>query len=248
MKTPLLRGVAAAVGLACGAAHAASYVKLAGEHIDFYYDSDFWTLGAAVSGTTISLRPGGMAASAQVTEGAADPNDGPLFTAGVAVDRAFDQAVIAVAHAGYTLNNQLNAVGAYTLRYTGYYGDSTQSLISDFTSGTFGSGGFSAGAALGRQIQWSYRYTHEFTWDGAASYEPLELATSLNAHAAIAASGVFSASASTSGLGLAEAGLDSVSYTFDVSAVPEPEQYALLGAGLALLAFVACKRRQENRG
>lgn len=236
------------LALSAASAHAADYVKLSGADVDFYYDADLWTLGASVTGNTISVRPGDIYQRADVTTGAADPYQGPVYTATVDFNRAFSQSVIAVAHAGYHLNNDITAAGSAALQSNGSSGYASYDLQHNYTSGSFSGGAFVPGEAIGGSVEYSYFYYQLYSGGSDSGSIPLEVTTTLTQHSAIAVDGIFHGTASVTGLGTAAAGLNSVSYSFGVTAVPEPEQYAMLGLGLAVLGVVARRRRRQEAG
>jgi hypothetical protein len=241
----MLRYLLASLALAAGSAHAANYVKVQGENVDFYYDSDFWDLGATVSGSAINVRTGSVGRREEVTEGAADPYLGPVYTKELSFTQPYSQSVIAVAHAGYTLTNNINAAATVSMTADGFAGAASYSLEHFYTSGSYSNGAFVTGEALGNNGEYAY-----FQYDGWGSssagdeHLPLEVTTTLSSHQAIAASGSFYGYAFVTALGVADVTLNGVNYNFTVSAVPEPAQYLLLGAGLALLGCVTRRRRR----
>lgn len=245
MKDHILRSIIPVMALFAGSAHAADIVKVAGTNVDFYYDADFWTLGASVSGNTISLMPGGIYQSDTVTDGAADPYQGPVYTATVDFTRPFAQSLIAVAHAGYKLNSDISSAGSATLQSNGSSGYAAYDLAHTYTSGTFNAGTFAAIAEIGASVEYRYFYYQMFGGGGDAGTVPLAPNPALGSHSAIAIDGQFHGTASVTGLGLAGVGLNSVSYSFGVSAVPEPGQYAMLSLGLGMIGLIARRRRRS---
>jgi len=244
MRYLTLHYLAASLVLAAGPAQAANYVKLEGNQVDFYYDSDFWNLEAAVSGNSIQVRTDGVGRIAEVTEGAASPYPGPVYSADVSVNQAFRLALIAVPHEGYALTNDLGATASVTLRATGFSGVVSYGVANWYTSGEFVNGAFNGWATIGHDGAFRYAQFDGLGNDTNIEYGvPLELMTSVTRHQAIATGGTFAGYASTTGLGVAEAALNGINYSFSVTAVPEPQQYLLMGAGLALLGCAAKRRR-----
>lgn len=242
---PALRYLLASLVLAASPVQAANYLKLAGNHVDFYYDSDFWNLGATVNGDGISVRTDSMAQLAEVTQGAAAPYLGQVYTAEVSVARASYLSLIAVAHTGFALNNDIGATASLTLRSTGFSGTTTYGLGNAYTSGTIVNGAFAASGALGHSGAYYFSQYDGWGNDSSNGYEvPLELTTLRTHHEAIAAGSNFYGYASVTGLGIAEVALNGISYSFNVTAVPEPHAYLLLGAGLALLGYTTRRRRR----
>jgi hypothetical protein len=247
MRFKLMHYAVAALAMAAGSSYAQDYVKIGGADVDFYYDADFWTLGATVSGNTISVRPGDVYQRADVTEGAADPYQGPVYTAALEFSRSYARSVIAVAHPGYYLNNDIASTASATLQSNGSSGYASYDLVKSYTSGTFSGGAFTPGAEIGGNVEWAYFYYQLYNGGSDSGYSELQLTTPLTAYSAIAVNGTFHGTASVTGLGTAAVGLDRVSYSFGVSPVPEPEQYAMLGLGLALLGMAARRRRTRSQ-
>ncbi|HEX8601137.1 MAG TPA: hypothetical protein VF774_00695 [Pseudoduganella sp.] len=246
MKHYLSRCIITALALAAGTAQAADFVKVSGTNVDFYYDADFWTLGASVNGNSITVSPGGVYQRADVTEGAADPYQGPVFTASVDFTRTFAQSLIAVAHAGYQLNNDIASTASATTQSTGSSGFGTYDLQNVYTSGSFANGTFTGSEEIGGSVEWAYFYYELYSNGSDSGTIPLQVGTPLTSHSAIAVDGTFRGAASVTGLGMAAAGLNSVSYSFGVSAVPEADHYAMLGVGLALVGFAARRRTRAR--
>ncbi len=247
MKHCVSKYIAAVLVLAAGSAQAVDYVKVSGTNVDFYYDADFWTLGATVSGNSISVSPGNVYERANVSEGAADPYQGPVFTAGVDFTRTFERSLIAVAHTGYRLNNDIASTASATVESTGSSGFGTYDLQNVYTSGAFSHGVFAPGEEIGGSVEWAYFYYEMYSGGSDSGTVPLAVGTPLTSHSAIAVDGAFRGAASVTGLGYAAAGLNSVNYSFGVTAVPEPGQYAMLGAGLVLVGLGARRRRGKAR-
>lgn len=243
MKHCFSRCIIAVLALASNAAQAADYVKLSGTNVDFYYNADFWSSGATVTGNSISVSPGDVYERADVTDGAADPYQGPVFTAGVDFTRTFARSLIAVAHSGYQLNNDIVSTGSVTTQSTGSSGFGTYDLQNVYTRGVFSNGAFVGSEEIGGSVEWAYFYYELYSSGSDSGTIPLQVGTPLTSHSAIAVDGTFHGAASVTGLGMAAAGLNSVNYSFGVSAVPEPGQYAMLGVGLGLVGLVARRRR-----
>lgn len=246
MKFPMLGVVMAAATLAAGAAQAANYVKLSGDKVDFYYDRDFWTLGATVSGNSISVLTGLVGESVAVSEGAQDPYQGPVFSKALNFEYAYDNSIIAVAHDGYWLNNNITAAADVSLQSTGFSGSSSFTLENVYTRGEYSGGSFVPAGALGTNVEHRYFYFDGYGNGGAGEdNSPIYPGTTRERHQAIAAGGVYYGTAEVTGLGIGSSTLNGINYNFSVTAVPEPDQYALLGAGLALLGCLA-RRRQRS--
>jgi hypothetical protein len=142
---------------------AANLVQIDGEHATFFYDADFWGLGAAsVLGDAISLqvRPD-FAVSATVRPGT---------TTASQIQQAFDFAspgVVAVAKSGYSLKTLVGSglSGNYTVAAGGSQVDVT-------LSGSLLLGSMNNGVFVPQTGFTGYSVTADYTSTGAAQSAP----------------------------------------------------------------------------
>lgn len=219
-------------------AAAATYVEVAGANVNFYYDADFWGDNAAtVTGNNISF---GLS-SDDYTLGASvsKPKGAKTQTSEDSASPAF----FVVAHNGYTLAQSLTngVTGSYALPAVG--GQSTISASGDFAGGTFGGGAFSSTGTVG-----SYSNTVSIASNGAPTSGALigNVASSAGAltSSALGVDANLLGKAVQTGVGSTYTAYSTVNYGFTVSAVPEPETYGMLIAGLGLLGFMASRRKR----
>jgi hypothetical protein len=247
MKRLVLRSMVAAIVLACGSAQAVNYVKLVGDNVDFYYDADFWTLGASVTGNSISVNTDAVYQRSDVTVGAADPFQGPVFSTTVEYTREYANTLIAVAHTGYQFNTNISSASSANIQSTGIIGGGSYYVQNTFNSGSYSGGAFTQSGQIGADGDYSYFFKELYTGGGDTQHLELDLTGAPPPpYYAISVDGLYQTYVSTTGLGYASSALNGTTYAFGVSAVPEPEQFAMLAAGLALLGVRGLRARRRR--
>lgn len=232
MKAILFRStlaLALSCGVLAGAAATTVYREVAGVNMDFYYDVELYPNAHAVAlGDSLMLD-----SSRYMT----DPN-------------RFSPTVIAVAHGGHVLTGGSSTqVRGYYLVATGNSFLRTQ-IFSSAQGGTFGSGAFtpttfSFNAGQSFDLQSLHDSPSAGFWQGRASDQTDRgdfSAVGLFAHYLVSA---YDPDVRSGG----EAVLTNVIYSFNQEAlqvpplpVPEPQTYAMLLAGLALVGGAARRR------
>lgn len=234
-RAPL--ALAMAVGV-MSASQATNYVSVEGSGVTFFYDADYWGLNSAsVAGNSISFSVD-PAYSLAAKVAANKPNGTSTQT----YAEGANAAVVAVAHTGSLLSSVVgfNLLG----NYVGVNGGSSvnASASGDLYTGTFAGGAFSSGAYA---TSYSVGFSNDASsptagninlghagFDNGSKYRVLGVDTLLYSNVYQQSPGSLSLSVTTA------------RYDFAVSAVPEPATYALLLAGMGVLAGVACRKRQ----
>jgi hypothetical protein len=239
MKIEQLSSLLIAMFIAGGtsSAQATNFVELTGTNADFFYDSDFWGIGTgSVNGNTITFASDGfLALSTADKRGYAYANSSDYTVTGV----------VAVAHAGYTLSGNVThtVAGNYSIPTNG--GSVQIYSSSDIYNGIYSAGEFSYIASTGNAVSAAEMYSNgvaaqqsslNTSGNTSFSYQP----NYLNAqYSTLGLDTYLLSSSSQSGAGTSSAKLTSASYGFTaVTAVPEPETYAMLLAGLGLFGFM----------
>lgn len=238
----MINAALATAALAFGpAAGAANYIAISGADVDFYYDADLWGAGAAsVSGNTISFA---------INQFKQQTSGGDYLDATVSVGVQGALGVIAVAHSGYLLNDNL---GTSPNVFVYSHGDDAAtnggtgiSFVTGYAAGSFSDGGFTSHSRYAEYVYWlqhSYSDTHNITneYDQLHTYDDPQAK-----YGALGLDIYFSADATIHGHGSIGAFMYGASYSFDVSPVPEPAAWLSLSAGLAALALVNRRRRRQ---
>ncbi|TFW14805.1 hypothetical protein [Duganella callida] len=213
-------------------AQAANLVQIDGQHATFFYDADFWGLGAAsVQGDAITLqvRPD-FAVAASVRTGTTTANQ---------LQQAFDFAspgVVAVAKSGYNLQTLVGSSlsGNYALAAGG-------SQVNVTLSGSLLLGEMDHGVFVPQSGFTGYTTEADFTSSGAARSAPFNaLMYTGNILPYVSTLGVesyLSTYVRQVGSGTSALSLDTVAYQFATVAIPEPHTYALLLGGLSLMRW-----------
>lgn len=242
MTKMLPRRLMLAALLAAGAASSAqagNFVEIDAADVKFYYDADFWGAGSAsVIGNSISFAISEDYDVSARSRSASGTGNGSFFD--------FTQlSVFAVAKTGYALNSVVtgSVQTDYTLAAGGGY--SSTSFSGDIAGGTY-----SGGAFFGTVAEGGYSVTPDRSSTGSnssGSYSSnISVGDGTTQYAALGVSTGLEAKAFQLGVGSVRTTVTDVNYNFAVSAVPEPESYAMMMAGIALLGFSA-RRRKKTR-
>jgi len=218
-------------------AKAVNFVEVDGTHLQFFYDADFWGIGAAsVSGDSITFNTNDLKASVSVklssSNGSSSQDYSDFTTPGlVAVLKSSAQSV--------DVSNTLKA--DYVLASGG---KASASLSGDIKSGSFSGGMFSPSASVGafdQLIKPSSPGTGSLSQSSPASLGSWDMANAIGINASILLH------ADQQGGGMTSISMTQAVYSFDVTPVatpvPEPESYAMLLAGLGLVGVVARRRK-----
>lgn len=235
MKNTVFKKVIVAGVLAASlipAAHAASLQAVQGDNVVFYYDTDLWGAGAfSVSGNTITFNISDdfdlIAKSSSTLTTKTDS----------AEMRNLTGALIIQAKNGYTLGPKLN-YGITDASATIGNGSIDNRLAIDVLAGQMTGNNFLATSYIT-----SNSASATVFWSGAATETRSVNIGAQNAN--LLGLGVTLSSLLTqSGTGISTSTLDKVMFGVNVSAVPEPETYAMMLAGLGLIGFAARRRKQ----
>lgn len=234
MKLNLSRSLMFAALVAAGAvssAHATNLVEIAGTNVKFYYDADFWTGTASVTGNTISFA---LSEDYDLTAKVISKSGHKEIT----FDDGIEGALFVVANAGYNLAPSVSnsVVGGYSPAATGGYASSALNSV------LLGGSGYSNGVVSGALADGNLYHWWEST--GVNPVSSSTSATLSNSYKAARVDTDFSLEVLQTGSGTSNLTLSNISYGFSVSAVPEPETYAMMIAGLGLVGFAARRRKQ----
>ncbi|NVM77543.1 hypothetical protein FHW83_003361 [Duganella sp. SG902] len=227
------------------AATAANYIGISGAHADFYYDADLYGIGtASVVGDSISFALPSFY-SATATSKTANDN------ASETLSDNFNKGLIAVAHTGYQLNASLTT--SVTVEFINTGGRSNGMLQESYYvyEGGYYNGHVTRSSRL--FIGSSANFYESFTSPGTvikSSAPDTDFGSGL--YSTLIVEDGFYYSAGLLGLGSASTSVTSVSYGFTaltigtppITPVPEPETYAMLLAGLGVLAAASRRRKQ----
>lgn len=215
-------------------AEAATLQAVQGDNVVFYYDVDMWGAGAfSVSGNTITFNiSDDFDLTAKSSSSATTKTD-------FAEMRNLTGALIIQAKNGYTLGPKLN-YGISEASAIIANGGISNSLAVEVLAGNLTGGNFLATSYIG-----SYSNNTSSLWTGPVSGTS---SFSIGAqNASLLGLGVTLNSLLTQvGTGISTSSLDKVMFGVNVTAVPEPETYAMLMAGLGVLALSGRRRKQQN--
>ena len=244
MRLNLSRCLLAAIFAAgaVGSAHAVNLVEVAGANIKFYYDADFWGLGSAtVVGNSISFA---LVDDFTINAKSRTPTAINYSTYG---EKAVG-ALFAVANDGYLLRTSFTQTinGNYSLAPGNSRGEA--GVRAEVAGGTGFSGGklkgaFSLGEVYGNYLASSYQApaADNYSVTKQLFSAPNNTTSYFNA---LQFDPQLSVLVRQVGIGSSDMALTGLTYNF-VVAVPEPETYAMMIAGLGLMGFVARRRKQN---
>ncbi|SHM63398.1 PEP-CTERM protein-sorting domain-containing protein [Duganella sacchari] len=231
--------IALVASAAClSSAGAANLVQIDGAHTTFFYDADFWGVGAAsVIGDTISLqvRPE-FDVTATVRPGTAT---------GTQTQQNSDFAsfgVVAVAKTGYALQTRVGSglTGSYAVDAKG--SEAQASLVGTVFAGALQNGAFVPQTPLTGLPSWA-NYASNGTAQAANFNVMMYSANPLSYANAVAVDSYLTTYVHQVGSGTAAMTLNTAQYAFSAVAVPEPQTYAMLLGGVVALS-VASRRRK----
>lgn len=241
MNLQLPRRLLVAALIAAGAmssAQAANYIEIDGANVKFFYDADFWGVGSAsVTGNSISF------SISDDFEVFAKSSTNTGSGAGGHVD--YSQAgVFAVAKSGYSVSGAVGASATSTYSFTTGLGSSTTLLAGSIYGGAYSAGGFDAAYYEDDFYNSVTVYSNSNPAPGTGGTITAGAGTANNYYSAVGLDTQLGIGALQTGKGRTDTALTNVSYNFAVTAVPEPETYAMMIAGLGLVGFAA--RRRKN--
>jgi len=225
-----------------GTASAYNLVSIESAQATYYYDSDFWGVGnAQLSGNTLTFRPTTISLHGDTV----DPVDQYVWAT-----KRFNgyASIIAVAKDGYQLNtNERFATGgSYKISPDNPYFNAEISETVFSQGGTYAGGVFTASSsapersdAFGSVTGWGIEPSKGNIWTGNDQ-------VGVTGPKAVAIDTLFYLSAARyAPSGSVDIRVSHSEYTFVIGAVPEPETYAMLLAGLGVLGCLS--RRRKHR-
>lgn len=232
-----------AAGLASNA-QAVNYVEVAGNHVSFFYDADYWGLNAAtVVGDKISLGTPAYVNRASTSHSPSEKNEHIYTTMPEA------GAVVAIAHSGYTMTGIVGfkPVIDYTLSAVG--GSIITSNVDTISYGTYSGGTFNYQGNVG----W-HTYDERLLSTGTATSGKSNFATEngflygpTSKFKTLAINSEIYLATIQQGVGTTTAAI-TYSYEFaTISAVPEPTTFTMLIAGLGALGVIARRKQRKNQ-
>lgn len=212
-----------------GAVQAATYQMLPGLNVDFYYDTDYWGANTAtVSGNSIFFDVSGYDASA-ASFGSRNLTE--------YVHESTSAGIIVVARDEFLLAPVLRAtsLGDYTLAANG--GHVELNLAGSLSTGAFNGGVYTPSLQyLGSYFSGAFKESDGSPESGTFGKSDFAYNNGSGDRTILGVEVSLTALASQTGAGTTSAELNTARYDFYISnAVPEPEVYAMLLAGLALV-------------
>ena len=234
--------VALAGAAFAGSSHATNLVEIDGTNIKFYYDADFWGSAPTVTGNSISfdlsddfaLTAKGRIAGAHKEVSYRDRGTGVLF---------------AVAKDGAAIKT------SYTQSFSGHANVDTSSADGEAlaSTGTYGGTDFTGGKMVGQTLLGYATASAYYEYGAPAAAGDFFRSRQLDSsgfkpkqyYRALQLDPLLSVDLRQFGIGTAQIALTDISYSF-VMAVPEPETYAMMIAGLGLVGFAARRRGRHT--
>lgn len=242
MKSPIAALALTAFAAAfSSSAQATDYVEVSSATADFYYDADFWGSSAVtLTGNTISF---GLASDFSTSATARGSAGSYASDTQLDVDDQF--SVYVVAHAGYALTSDLTHTVNATYSLTANGGQVSADYSMQLSSARSVNGSYAIDNELRFDIDIQQLSSNGASQSGAYVFGGLSTnyPQSGAQYAAVGINNVLGLQSLQNGPGKTASAFTSESFGFTVSAVPEPETYGMMLAGLGLIGFVARRRK-----